>query len=78
MRQKADWVSDVTYLGIEGWTQTAHGTLIPPLDASGRPLMLRGVDKAEFVEATNKKKCQYCGQWGEPFTACGYCGAPMR
>jgi len=28
--QDVGWVYNVTYMGIEGWTQTAAGTLIPP------------------------------------------------
>lgn len=30
LSQQVGWVSGVTYMGIEGWTQTEYGTLIPP------------------------------------------------
>jgi len=30
LSQQAGWITGVTYLGTEGWTQTPAGTLIPP------------------------------------------------
>lgn len=32
--QQIGWVYGVTYMGVEGWTQTAAGTLIPPAGVS--------------------------------------------
>lgn len=31
LSRQAGWLTGVTYLGVEGWTQTAAGTLIPPV-----------------------------------------------
>src|SRR3989337_3997815 len=28
--QQVGWVGNVIYMGVEGWTQTEYGTLIPP------------------------------------------------
>lgn len=30
LSQQVGWVGGITYLGVEGWTQTEYGTLIPP------------------------------------------------
>ena len=30
LSQQVGWVDGITYMGIEGWTQTEYGTLIPP------------------------------------------------
>ena len=30
MSQQVGWVGNVIYMGVEGWTQTEYGTLIPP------------------------------------------------
>lgn len=27
------------------------------------------------TERTNKALCQYCKQWGKPYSQCQYCGA---
>src|SRR3972149_8446706 len=30
LSQQVGWVGNVIYMGVEGWTQTENGTLIPP------------------------------------------------
>ncbi len=30
LSQQVGWVGGVTYMGVDGWTQTEYGTLIPP------------------------------------------------
>lgn len=30
LSQQVGWVGNVTYMGLDGWTQTEYGTLIPP------------------------------------------------
>lgn len=30
LSQRIGWVDGITYMGVEGWTQTSYGTLIPP------------------------------------------------
>lgn len=30
LSQQVGWVGGITYMGIDGWTQTEYGTLIPP------------------------------------------------
>lgn len=34
LSQQIGWVGGITYMGIEGWTQTEYGTLIPPAGVS--------------------------------------------
>src|SRR3990170_7773364 len=34
LSQQVGWVGNVIYMGVEGWTQTEYGTLIPPAGVS--------------------------------------------
>jgi hypothetical protein len=71
--EKSDWIGDITYAGIPGWTQTEYGTLIPP---PGIDFMATTDFTATYTDNT-RRKCSYCGQYGEPRTACKHCGAPI-
>lgn len=74
----SEWIRDITYLGTCGWTQTDNGALIPPpgfLLSELDTVITTGSYSVSNLES--RKKCIYCGQWGEPRTACNYCGAPI-
>ena len=30
------------------------------------------------LASAKKVKCEHCGQWGEKYTECDYCGAPIE
>jgi hypothetical protein len=83
MKNKDGWTGSVTYIGIDGWTQTEYGTLIPPFGFSHEDTEFSAVaiDSEGVVQfalpSNNKRKCAHCGQWGEPRSACEYCGAPV-
>jgi hypothetical protein len=40
-------------------------------------LMLRAVGSSSEFISLDRTKCAYCRQYGEPRTACEYCGAPV-
>jgi hypothetical protein len=87
IQEQGGWVGGVAYLGVEGWTRTECGTLIPPpgvslgatTDFSMVAMDENGVLQFGLTHEPehNRCKCGYCGQWGEPRTACRYCGAPI-
>ena len=62
------------------WADIKHNTR----EASYRReyMLLRSVGETSFQYISNQYvgndvRCAYCKQWGEPRTACQYCGAPI-
>jgi len=51
--QNLGWVTGITYLGTEGWTQTGTGTLIPPAGWSGLASVIDGLSGTVVSGAGN-------------------------